>query len=304
MDEARFDPLDYVSVFNRRKWWFIVPVVLATIVGLVLVWVLPRSYQATTTIAVSAARVAPNVLGTVEIDRQDRQRALSQQLLSRSVLERTARLEKLDQNGSIDAAVGALRGNISVSMPDSFTPGSSGPGSQLSAEQKAQLDTYYVSFTDENPEKAQRIVNRLAQVFVEENSKSRELRAQDTSQFIDSELRASQTRLTALEARLREVKESYMGRLPEQTNANLAMVSTMQRQLESAATMMRGEQDRASMIDRQIESLQQNAGNAEDNVRGTSADAAQARVQTLRRDLANAQLSYTDKHPDVVRLKV
>ena len=29
MDEPRFDPLDYVSVFNRRKWWFIVPVTLA-----------------------------------------------------------------------------------------------------------------------------------------------------------------------------------------------------------------------------------------------------------------------------------
>ena len=28
MEEPRFDPLDYVSAFNRRKWWFIVPVAL------------------------------------------------------------------------------------------------------------------------------------------------------------------------------------------------------------------------------------------------------------------------------------
>ena len=45
MDEPRFDPLDYVSVFNRRKWWFIVPVVLSIIVAIVLVWTLPRSYR-------------------------------------------------------------------------------------------------------------------------------------------------------------------------------------------------------------------------------------------------------------------
>ena len=49
MEEPRFDPLDYVSVFNRRKWWFIVPVALSIVIGLLLVWKLPRTYQATTT---------------------------------------------------------------------------------------------------------------------------------------------------------------------------------------------------------------------------------------------------------------
>ena len=38
MDEPRFDPLDYVSAFNRRKWWFIVPVALSVIIGSLLVW--------------------------------------------------------------------------------------------------------------------------------------------------------------------------------------------------------------------------------------------------------------------------
>src|ERR1041385_1277486 len=137
MDEPRFDPLDYVSVFNRRKWWFIAPVALAIVVGIALVSFLPRTYQATTTVAVSAARVAATVLGApVEMDKQERMRAVSQQLLSRPVLERTARLERLDQNTSIDAAIGRLRRGISVSMPDSITPVGSGGGTatQLSPD--------------------------------------------------------------------------------------------------------------------------------------------------------------------------
>src|SRR5436190_22321240 len=144
MDEPRFDPLDYVSVFNRRKWWFIAPVALAIVVGIALVSLLPRTYQASTTIAVSAARVAATVLGSpVEMDKQERMRAVSQQLLSRPVLERTARLERLDQNTSIDAAIGRLRRGIGVSMPDSITPGGGGGGAtQLSPDQKASLDTY------------------------------------------------------------------------------------------------------------------------------------------------------------------
>jgi succinoglycan biosynthesis transport protein ExoP len=303
MDEPRFDPLDYVSVFNRRKWWFIVPVALSIIVGLALVWLLPRSYQATATIAVGSPRVTPNVVGAAEINREDRMRAVSQQLLSRPVLERTARLEKLDQNGSIDAAVSGLRGQITVSLSDSLTPGATPTAGQLSPEQKAQLDTYMISVEDEDPQQAQRLVNRLAQVFVEENSKSLEIRAQDTSQFIEGELRASENRLAALEARLRETKESFMGRLPEQTNANLAMVAALQRQLESSATMMRGEQDRLSMIDRQIEALQQGADESLSTLRGTPNESVQSRVQSLRRELATALLTFTDKHPEVVRLK-
>jgi succinoglycan biosynthesis transport protein ExoP len=306
MDEPRFDPLDYVSVVNRRKWWFIVPMTLALIVGGLLVWKLPRTYQATATIAVSAARLAPNLLGTVEMGRPERMRAVSQQLLSRTVLERTARLEHLDQNGSIESAISRIRGSVSVSMPDSITPNSATTGTpdkSLSPDQKAQLDSYQVSVVDGSPEDAQRVVNRLAQVFVEENSRSREVRAQDTSQFVDTQLQASGARLNMLEARLRTMKESFMGRLPEQTNANLQMVSAMQRQLESNATTMRAEQDRLSMVERQLDSLQQGADNAAVASRGTPGESAVVRVDTLRRELGAAQLTYTDKHPEIVRIR-
>jgi uncharacterized protein involved in exopolysaccharide biosynthesis len=309
MDEPRFDPLDYVSVFNRRKWWFIAPVVLSLIVGVLCVEYLPRTYQATTTIAVSASRLAPSLVGAAAMDRSERMHAVSQQLLSRTVLERTARLEHLDQDGSIESAIGRIRGNVSVSLPDSITPGPSAlgtPDKSLSPDQKAQLDTYQVSVVDSSPEDAQRIVNRLAQVFVEENSRSREVRAQDTSQFVESQLQSSASRLASLEARLRTMKESFMGRLPEQTNANLAMVSAMQRQLESNATAMRAEQDRLSMIERQIDALQQQQNADSDAAaaaKGTPAETATTRVQALRRELADAQLTFTDKHPEIVRLK-
>jgi succinoglycan biosynthesis transport protein ExoP len=306
MDEPRFDPLDYVSVFNRRKWWFIVPMTLALIIGGLLVWKLPRTYQATTTIAVSPARLAPSVAGAVLMDRSERMHAVSQQLLSRTVLERTARLEHLDQNGSIESAISRIRGSVTVTPADSITPSNTDAGAaqkSLSPDQKAALDTYQVSVVDSTPEDAQRIVNRLAQVFVEENSRSREVRAQDTSQFIETQLQASGARLASVEARLRTMKESFMGRLPEQTNANLAMVSAMQRQLESNATNMRAEQDRLTMIERQIESMQQGADNAVVASRGTPGDTATARVQALRGELAGAQLTYTDKHPEIVRLK-
>ena len=160
-----------------------------------------------------------------------------------------------------------------------------------------------MSYVDDSPEDAQRIVNRLVQVFVEENSKSREIRAQDTSQFIEGQLRSSEARLATLEARLRQTKESYMGRLPEQTNANLAMVSALQQQLESNATATRGEQDRLSILERQIEAMQQGADEALAGLKGGPGEPAQSRAMALRGELAEAQLTFTDKHPEVIRLR-
>jgi protein tyrosine kinase modulator len=81
------------------------------------------------------------------------------------------------------------------------------------------------------------------------------------------------------------------------------MVATMQRQLESNATAMRGEQDRLAILEKQIESMQLSADETATALKGTPAENAQTRVQALRRDLAAAQLTYTDKHPEVIRLK-
>ena len=191
-------------------------------------------------------------------------------------------------------------------MPDSITPGgaaATAPTTQLSPDQKAALDSYLVQYTDDTPEDAQRIVNRLATVFVEENSKSREVRALDTSAFISTELQASENRLKTLEERLRQMKEAYMGRLPEQTSANLQMVSTLQRQLESNGTALRGEQDRLALIEHQLESMQQGADESAYAAKGTPGETAAMHVQSLRRQLADSQLIFTAKHPEVVRLK-
>src|SRR5262249_27943178 len=155
----------------------------------------------------------------------------------------------------------------------------------LSPDQKAQLDTYEVSVVDDTPEDAQRIVNRLAQVFVEENSRSREGRAQETLQFIETQLQASGSRLNALEARLRTMRESFMGRLPEQVNPNLAMASAMLRQLEFNATTLYAEQDRLSTIERKIDGFQQPADSATLGSKSAPAETASVRVQTLRREL-------------------
>jgi uncharacterized protein involved in exopolysaccharide biosynthesis len=165
-----------------------------------------------------------------------------------------------------------------------------------------------VSYSDEDPSRAQRVTNRLATVFVEESSKTREQRAEHTSTFIASQLAASQARLADLQARLRRAKESHIGQLPEQTGANLSMLSGLRQQLDTNSNSLRGEQDRLSMIERQLETLSRGGNDIIIIPRAgaTASEAAttpESRAMALERELATARLTYTDKHPEVVRLQ-
>jgi polysaccharide chain length determinant protein (PEP-CTERM system associated) len=294
MEEARFHPLDYLSVVRRRKWWFIVPALAALLVGAALALLLPKQYLSTATVGIAAPTVTADVAKPATLDWDERIRALSQQLLSRQVLARVVRAEGLDAgDAGLDGAIGRLRAGIQpVTFPTPVAPSPNG---------QQRLDLFYVSYVDRSPEAAQRITNRLAEAFVDETSRTRAARAEDTTVFLDAQLREAQARLNDTEARLREAKQANMGRLPEQTSANLQSLNGLRQQLESTNIALRGEQDRLSMIERQIEAMQQGA-EALPLLRGDVPSTPQVRVQTLEGQLAQARMAYTEKHPEVVRL--
>src|SRR5262252_6028330 len=298
MEETPVHALDYLSVFRRRKWWLILPIVASIGIGAALVRFLPKQYRASATLAVTAPGVSTNLVNqNTTFDNQDRLRAVSQQLLSTTVLSRVARAEGLTDRLPDDLMLAKMRTDVTIGVPDPLT---------LTAEPR-RLDTFVVSYADGDPARAQRVANRLAHVFVDENTKAREQVAEHTSAFITKELDASQTRLDQLEERVRKAKEAHMGRLPEQTSANLQQLSGLRQQIDSTSTSLRGEQDRLSMIERQIDALQRGQS---DMVFGLqtgsareSATTPQARVAVLERALATARLTYTEKHPDVLRLQ-
>jgi uncharacterized protein involved in exopolysaccharide biosynthesis len=96
-----------------------------------------------------------------------------------------------------------------------------------------------------------------------------------------------------------------MGALPEQTQSNVSMVTGLQQQLETTVNALRGEQDRLSVIDRQLDAMKAGAATevAVAGIPGASVSAPAARVITLENELAAARAVYTEKHPEIVRLR-
>jgi polysaccharide chain length determinant protein (PEP-CTERM system associated) len=290
MDERSLHLLDYLSVVRRRRWWLLVPIVLGVLAGGILALTLPREYESSTTLAVTSPTLAGDLVKSTPADLAERVRAISHELLSRPVLERVVREEGLAEQASADAAVNNIRSRTIVSLPKTLTASRSGP------------DTFLVTYTGRTPELTQRIANRLATSFIDEHSKLRETRAEDTSAFLATQLSQSQTRLKAVEEKLRQMKEAYMGRLPEQTQANLQMVGGLRQQQETTSMSLRGEQDRLAMLERQIEAMKQGATQAPLS-KNSPTLTAQGRLLMLRRELEDASTMYTEKHPEIQRLQ-
>jgi polysaccharide biosynthesis transport protein len=295
IDEHRFHPLDYMSVVHRRMWWFIVPLVFCVVAGGALALLLPREYLSRATIGVAAPTLTPELLkGVSSLDKEERQRAISQQLLSPTVLQRVVREERMNPGQPVDQVSQWLRANVeqNISVPNPITKSDSRNG----------LDSIVLGYTDSDPARAQRIANRIAYVFVEENSKSQIERTENTSEVLSQQVQASQARLASLENDLRIKKQANMGRLPDQVNANVQMVNGLRSQFESLSNQLRSEQDRLTSIEYQIEAMRQ-GGSGTTASSAAAINAAQAHVTGLLKQLAEARTLYTDKHPEISRLQ-
>jgi polysaccharide chain length determinant protein (PEP-CTERM system associated) len=288
-----FHPLDYVSVLRRRLWWLFAPLVLAIVAGAALITWLPRQYETSATLGVSLAAVTNQLITEAQkVTVEERLRNINQLLTGDAVIQRVVREEGLDRDRTMAEAVQYVRSRVATTPL--LEPGLP----------NATVERFTVGYTDETPQAAQRVANRLVDTFVQESSRKRTVRAEETAMFIGMQVEASQQRLTDLESRLRAAKEAFMGALPEQTDANVAMVTGLQQQLETTTNAIRGEQDRLSMVERQIESMKAGAvGDVALPGAPGAASPASVRAVQIERELAAARGNYTEKHPEVVRLR-
>jgi polysaccharide biosynthesis transport protein len=289
MSERAVHPAEYLRIFARRKMWFIVPFAVCVIGGVALALFLPPTYRSSARIGIQTPAVAPDLVAArAGLDREERLRAVSQQLLSPVVLERVAREERLISERPIEEVVQGLLGRVKVEVPAPIAR----------TQREPELNAFDIVYRDGDAERAQKIANRLAQVFVDEHSRSREVQAEGTAEFIGEQLRAAKERMADLESRLRTAKERHMGNLPQQTEANLQTLAGVRIQLESTSQNLRAEQDRLSLLDRQMQSLKEGLYTVPTGVPGILAS-PQQRVVTLQRELELARSKYTPKHPEV-----
>lgn len=211
---------DYIGILKRRLLWILVPGLLAWIATFLYVRRLPSIYISETVILVEPPKVPseyvrPTSVGTV----QSRLSTISQQIMSRTrlekiILDNNLYVEKL-KTTPMEVLVETMRNDLDliVNKTDAFT----------------------LAYSALDPLVAQKVTSEVASLYIEENLKSRSEQTEGVTQFIESQLQETETKLKELEDRTSGFKMRNLGALPEQQNANLAALSRLQLQLQSSA---------------------------------------------------------------------
>jgi protein tyrosine kinase modulator len=313
-----YKPEDYLRMVWHRKWFVVVPTVLIATGTYFWSASLPNRYSSATTIAVVPQRVPTSfVKPTVSKNVGQRLNSIQQEILSRSRLERLIEEFKLypEERKTLimeDIVESMRRRDIKVRMarrnrgdsPDSFT----------------------VAFEYTQPRVAMQVAERLGSMFVQANLQEREVLADSTSQFLDSQLEDSRRRLAEHEQKLAEFRKQHFGQLPGQMQSNLQMLQVTQNQIQANTDATNRDRDRLAGIENQIGGVASGAIAVGDDpeesstptesteAAGTAAKPGEAgegrKAQTATQQLANAkanlkglELRLKPTHPDVIRAK-
>ena len=198
-----------IKTIVQRRWFLIIPLMVALVVGSILAIKLPKVYEAETLILIEPQRVPTNyvqaVVSTEEV--ADRISTLSQQILSRTNLEKIINEFGLyagpgSENMFLEDKVNALKKNINIEV----------------TRNRRETNAFSITYRGGNPEKVMNITNTLATFFIDENLKARESQAIGTSDFLETELESMRRKLEQKEKTLEAFRTSNMGELPEQLN--------------------------------------------------------------------------------------
>jgi len=271
-EESNREILEYLEVPLRRPWHVLIPFVLCVAAVLGASYVLPSKYRSSTLILVEAEKVPESMVGNVATERIGRRlQTVKQEVLSRTRLE--AVIQELDPYGmparpSMTTMVEWMRSSIEVTVKGN--------------------DAFGIDFVHRDPHMAQKVANRLTQLFIEETVQARKQQVGEAYQFIESELEDAKRELEKREEALRHYKEAHMGTLPEQMNANLSTLQRLQLEQQAVAESLRAAMDRLVLLESAAP-----VGKA-----GAVVD-ARSELTQLRGQLAALRTRYTDEHPDV-----
>ena len=289
-------PEDYFRVIKNHKWLIVVPIVVCVSLAAALYQWLPKTYRSSTLLYFQEQKVkyvkgvdAPesdhNARGGPMETRVD---AMKEVLYKRELLTQVA--EEFHLYGYEKETATPTQGDSVASRLRSLV--------QIDSKDAPLLK---VSFTDEAPTVARAVTARLADLFIEENTKSRNAITQSSSEFLQHELDVLKVQLEAKERALAQFKQSHLGQLPEQMDSNLRAIDrlenevTAQQEMEKTLNLRLESADKAI---REYDDLTSDVG-----PKRAEKDPRLAKIKELQRTLAGFRSTFKETYPDVARVK-
>jgi polysaccharide chain length determinant protein (PEP-CTERM system associated) len=295
-DEKSSEQIDikpYIALVRRRHLHILIPLFVGWLAVWSASWVLPRRYRSGTLILVEQPTMPKDyVTPNVSDDLQERLHSIKQQILSRTRLLHIIEERHLyaDTHAQVtpDDQVESMRKDIEI---------------ELVRDPQGRVNAFNVNYSAKNPSIAQQVTSQLTDLFINENLEVRQQQSEDTTKFLESQLETARQSLADQEEKIRVFKGQHVGELPTQVESNLQILSGLQSQLRTEENALNtAKQQRVylqSLVD-QYRSLKIAVPTEGAPVGLTAVD---QELDRLKAQLADLSSHYTDRHPDVRKLK-
>src|SRR5712691_13545781 len=170
----------YCAIVVRQRWWLTGPVFLFGLLAFAAAHIWPERYRSEALILVEQQKVpelyvTPNVV----TDLQDRLQSMTQQILSRTrlqkLIEQSNLYPDLRQRMNIDEIVDQMREDIRIELVQA-------------PRRQDELTAFRIYFSYGSAQIAQQITNALTSLFIDENLQARGEQSVSTTTFLENQL--------------------------------------------------------------------------------------------------------------------
>lgn len=275
--------VEYLGLLKGKAWTIGLLTVAITLLAIVAIIFLPDQYRATTTILVDPQQIPDRyVTSTVSSDPAERLNTITQQVLSASRLG-----EIIDEMNLYTSMKNSPREDVIENMRRHITL-------QVKQGSPQGLSSFTITYESSSAILAAKVANQLAYSFIEWNLKNRAQLAEDTTQFMASQLEEAKQNLQSQEEKVREFKMQHIGQMPDQVPANLQTLSRLQTVLQTNSDALNRLEQEKQLLARMPDPP--SAG----PVQLTERQRLEQDQRQLISEVWDLKKKYTDSHPDVI----
>ena len=271
------------GMWNYRKLAVAVAWVVG-IVGIVVVFTMPDRYQASARVFVDTQSILrPLMVGiAVQPNIEQQVSMLSRTLLSRPTIERLVRNVDLDLDANTPAAKDAV--------VDSVTQA-------ISIQSAGRDNLYTLTYRDQKPEVAKRVVQALLTIFVESSLGATRQDSDSARKFLDDQIKVYEAKLAEAEARLKNFKLRNIEMQSEAGMDFTGRTAEINSLLNQARLELSEAESARNAAKRELDAFRDNRKTAQ--IIDEKTPEIDGRLNEQRILLDKLLSRYTDQHPDV-----
>jgi polysaccharide chain length determinant protein (PEP-CTERM system associated) len=283
---------DLVNAAWRRRWIIAVPFVVLSLFTVLVAQMLPNRYRSEALLQVMPQQVPENFVRPTVTTRLDvRLPLLAQTILSRTQLERIVQdfnlYSKDRQHAIMEDVIERMRSK------DILIGGRNGG--------RIEGDSFTIGFEASDPRVAMQVAEKLAGLFIKENLQDRSVFAEQTDQFLQSQLDDTRRQLKQYEKQLEDFRRANPGRMPGETATTQQALVAAQSQLQALQDSINRDRDRQMMLQQMMRdtAAKNDAAATQPVQEDPTRPSAAKQLETARLILRNLETRLTPEHPDI-----